>query len=198
MEDTDPFRKYVDAGLALTQLTRARAEALVKELVKAGDLQREHAQERVEELLDRSRRTTDGLAGVIRKEMAQQLSSMGLATKEDLDKLEARMERRFAAMGAGGARTKAPPTRAAGTAKAAPGAKVSKAAPGKRPAKAAKAKATAPAPAVKAPQDKAAKAAPVSRSSKAATAPPGTAARKAAANSPGRRGRATGASPAPS
>lgn len=98
MTESDPLRKYVDAGIALTQLTRAKAEAIVKELVKAGELQREQAQDRVEELLDRSRKGTEGLVGLIRKEISQQLSSMGFATKEDLDKLEARLERRLAAV----------------------------------------------------------------------------------------------------
>ena len=178
MADTDPLRRYIEAGLALTQLTRARAEALVKELVKAGDLQREHAQERVEELLDRSRKSTDGLAGVIRKEMAQQLSSMGFATREDLEKLEQRMERRLATMGTAGGGAKAATPKSTG--KAAPASRPSRAAP---PAKA----------------SSAAKVAPASRPSKAATAPPGTAARKATApKNPGRRGPATGATPAPS
>lgn len=195
MEDTDPLRRYLEAGLALTQLTRARAEALVKELVKAGDLHREHTQERVEELLDRSRKTTDGLAGVIRKEMTQQLLSMGFATKEDLENLEARMEGRFAAMGATGGK-KAPPTTA--TAKAAPGAKASKAAPGRRAAKAQAAKPEAAAPAAKASPAKAAKTAGASRPSKAASAQPGTAARKVAAKRPGRRGPGSGPSPAAS
>ncbi len=105
MTDSDPLRRYVEAGIAFTQLTRARAEAIIKELVKAGDLQREQAQERVDELLDRSRRSTEALMGLIRNEVGQQLSSMGFATREDLDKLEARIEGRLAAT-AGGGRTK--------------------------------------------------------------------------------------------
>lgn len=98
MTESDPLRKYVEAGLALTQLTRARAEAIVKDLVKAGELHREQAQDRVEELLDRSRKGTEGLVGLIRKEISRQLSSIGFATKEDLESLEARLEGRLAAV----------------------------------------------------------------------------------------------------
>ena len=42
---------------------RSEPRKLVKDLVKAGDVQREHAQERVEELLERSRATTRGARG---------------------------------------------------------------------------------------------------------------------------------------
>lgn len=116
MTDSDPLRRYVEAGMALTQLTRARAEAMVKDLVRAGEVQREQAQDRVEELLDRSRRSTEGLIGLVRKEVAQQLSSMGFATREDLEKLEARLEGRLAAMATKSATKragKAPPRTAA-------------------------------------------------------------------------------------
>lgn len=98
MAEADPLRKYVEAGIAFTQLTKARAEAIVRDLVKAGEVQREQAQDRVEELLDRSRKSTEGLAGIVRREISQQLASLGFATKDDLDRLEARMETRLAAM----------------------------------------------------------------------------------------------------
>ena len=91
MTEADPLRRYVEAGMALTQLTRTWAEAMVKDLVKAGDVQREHAQDRVEELVDRSRKGTELLVGVIRKEIANQLSAMGFATKDDLRQMEQRL-----------------------------------------------------------------------------------------------------------
>ncbi|MEY2477519.1 MAG: hypothetical protein QOG87_2834, partial [Actinomycetota bacterium] len=45
MAQNDMLRRYLDAGMAFTQLTRARAEAIVKDLVKAGELQREQTQD---------------------------------------------------------------------------------------------------------------------------------------------------------
>lgn len=125
MAEADPLRKYVEAGIAFTQLTKARAEAIVRELVKAGDVQREQAQDRVEELLDRSRKSTEGIAGLVRREIEKQLSSMGFATKDEVDKLEARLEGRLAAMATAAAPAAKPaktgaPKKAAPTAKAAP------------------------------------------------------------------------------
>lgn len=72
-------------------MTRDRAEAIVRELVKAGEVQREHAQERVEELVERGRKGSDALIETVRKEVAKQLAAMGVATKQDLAALEARL-----------------------------------------------------------------------------------------------------------
>ena len=115
MAQNDMLKRYLDAGMAFTQLTRARAEAIVKDLVKAGELQREQTQERVDDLLERSRKNTDQLRDLVRKEIREQLASIGLATKEDI----ARLERKLA-----------------GGAKATP---AKKAAPAKKAVKAAKA-----------------------------------------------------------
>jgi polyhydroxyalkanoate synthesis regulator phasin len=91
MAQTDTLKRYLDAGMAFTQLTRARAEGIVKEWVRAGEVQRDRTQEAVDELVDRSRRNTEALISVIRKEIASQLGQLGLATKEDLAKLERKL-----------------------------------------------------------------------------------------------------------
>jgi polyhydroxyalkanoate synthesis regulator phasin len=95
MAENDTLRRYLDAGMAFTQLTRARAQAIVKDLVRAGEVQREQTQERVEELMERSRKNTEQMLDVVRKEVRQQLSAMGLATKDDI----ARLERKIAQVG---------------------------------------------------------------------------------------------------
>ena len=50
---------YLDAGMAFTQITQTRAESIVKDLVKAGEVQTEQAQATVSDLIGRSRRNTD-------------------------------------------------------------------------------------------------------------------------------------------
>ena len=136
MAEADPFRRYLEAGLDFAQMSRARAEAIVRDLVRAGDVGREQAQDRVEELLDRSKRGTEGLLGTIRKEIAQQLSSMGFATKEDLERLEARLTNTApAADPKPAAATKARPKQAADPPRAQAAArKAAKAAATERPA----------------------------------------------------------------
>ena len=91
MPQSDIWKRYLDAGVEFSQMTRARAESIVKELIKAGELQREQRTQRIEELLDRSRKNTEDLVSTVRKELAQQLSALGVATKDDLEKLEAKV-----------------------------------------------------------------------------------------------------------
>ncbi len=91
MATNDVIKRYVDAGLELTQLTQARAEAFVKELVKAGELQADQAREAVADLLARSRATTERIVETVRKEVREQVDQLGLARKDDLERLEARV-----------------------------------------------------------------------------------------------------------
>lgn len=78
MAQGDVLRRYLDTGLALGQLTRERAEEIVKDLVRAGDVQLGQAQEFVEDLLERSRRNAEMLAEVVRGEVRRQLAALNL------------------------------------------------------------------------------------------------------------------------
>jgi polyhydroxyalkanoate synthesis regulator phasin len=84
MANNDPFRRYLDAGAALTQLTRARAEELVQELVKNGEVQRKEAQAKVDDLIERSRKSTEALLSLVHAEVSNQLSSLGIGGLDDL------------------------------------------------------------------------------------------------------------------
>jgi polyhydroxyalkanoate synthesis regulator phasin len=91
MPQNDLLKRYIDAGLAFTALTQARAEALVKDLVKAGEVQADQARDAVTELLDRSRKSSEKLIETVRDEVKSQITNLGVASKSDLDKLEARL-----------------------------------------------------------------------------------------------------------
>jgi polyhydroxyalkanoate synthesis regulator phasin len=102
------LKRYLEAGMAFTEMTRARAEGIAGELVKAGELQRDQMQSSVDELIDRSRRNTQQLISLVRQEVTGQLSLLGLATKDDLDALEKRLTDKFGK--AGGSKTAAAKT----------------------------------------------------------------------------------------
>jgi polyhydroxyalkanoate synthesis regulator phasin len=91
MARDDLFRRSFEAGTAFLDMTREKAEALVKELVKAGELQKGKAQKAIDEVLERSRKGAEELRDLIRREVNEQMTSLGLATKEDIDRLEARL-----------------------------------------------------------------------------------------------------------
>ena len=92
MAQTDVFKRYLDAGAAFTQLTQKRAEVIVKDFVKTGEVQTEQASQAVQDLLERSRKATEALISQVRGEVRAQLGSLSLATKADIARLERRID----------------------------------------------------------------------------------------------------------
>ena len=78
MAVSQPWKRYLEAGMEATEVPRARAEKLVKELVKAGEVPLHEATEWVEDLIERSRKTTESIADRVRIEVQQQLQNLGL------------------------------------------------------------------------------------------------------------------------
>src|ERR1700686_1981064 len=86
MNENDGLRRYVEAATALTQITRSRAEELVRELIKAGELERHRAQDWVEDLVKASRERSEALVATVRGEVRQQLKELGFTNVDDLAK----------------------------------------------------------------------------------------------------------------
>lgn len=131
MPQSDVLKRYLDAGLAFTALTQARAEALVKDLVKAGEVQADQARDTVTDLLERSRTNSEKLLESVRKEVKAQIAGLGLASKADLDRLEARIAGFF---GASTSAVKKAPAKTAAKKKAPAKRTAKKKAPAKRAA----------------------------------------------------------------
>jgi len=147
MAQTDRLKKYLDTGVAFTHMTQQRAEEIVRELVKAGDVKKGQSQKRVEELLERSRQSTDGLRALVESEVRTQIGKLGLVPKSDLEAVK----RELAQLKAKQPKTvkKAPEPAKAPAAKKSPTAKkvVKKAPPAKKAAVPAPTSAPAPTPA---------------------------------------------------
>ena len=120
----DLFRRLLDSGLSLPGIDTSRAERLVRELVKAGQLQVEEAQQTVAELVERGREGSDRIRDAIAAEVAKQLNNAGLATTRDVDAMKKRLARLESATRAGGSSAvKAPAAKKAASAKKATAAK---------------------------------------------------------------------------
>ncbi len=128
----DGFQRYLDAGVNFTNLTRARAEELVHELVKNGELQRNEARAKVDELIERSRKSREALVSQVRHEVNRQLDGIGITNIEDLAKQVAGLLQRTA--GAGKAAAKKAPAKKAPAKKAAAKKAPAKKAPAKKAA----------------------------------------------------------------
>jgi polyhydroxyalkanoate synthesis regulator phasin len=96
----DEIRRMTLFTSGVVELTRNRAEAIARDLIKSGDLQASQASQTVRDLMERSRQNRDEILNLIRTEMRNQVQHVGLATKRDVERLErriARLEHRAAA-----------------------------------------------------------------------------------------------------
>jgi polyhydroxyalkanoate synthesis regulator phasin len=143
MATNDSLQRYIDAGIAFTNMTRRKAEELVTELVQNGDLQRGEAKARVDELLERSRQGTEVIVTTVRSEVSRQLEAVGITNLEDLAKQVAAMLGRTADTAKKAPAKKAPAKKAPANKTAAKKAPAKKAPAKKAPAKKAPAKKTA-------------------------------------------------------
>ena len=122
MASNERIKKYLEAGTVFGQVTRARAEEIVRELVNAGDIQRGQAQEWVDNLVDRSRKTSEQVLELVRHEVSTQLSKIDASSLEAIANQVADLLKRSAEAGrsATAAATSQAAKTASKTAKAAP------------------------------------------------------------------------------
>jgi polyhydroxyalkanoate synthesis regulator phasin len=93
----DEFRRIALFTSGVAELSRNRAEQLVRGLVKSGEVRREQTSTWVKNLMDASRQNRKELIGFVRSEIRSQVESLGLATKRDLERLDRRVARLEAA-----------------------------------------------------------------------------------------------------
>jgi polyhydroxyalkanoate synthesis regulator phasin len=93
MPQSPDWNKYLDAGAEFVAMTRAQARARAKELVGQGQLTQQQVQGFVDDLVEESRRRTDAMLDVVRKEIQRQVKTLGIATKDDLARLETKLNR---------------------------------------------------------------------------------------------------------
>lgn len=113
---SEQWKQYWQAGMEATEVTRKRAEKLVRDLVKNGEVQAQEAGARVDELLEHSRRSTEQFGERVRAEVQRQMQALGLVqpVKQTAKKASA-TAKKTATKAAGSAKTTA--TKAAGSAK---------------------------------------------------------------------------------
>ncbi len=99
MSSNERIRKYLDAGTVLGQVSRGRAEEIVRELVNAGDIQRSQAQEWVDSLVERSRKSSEQILELVRHEVAAQLDRIDPKHLETLANQVAEVLRKSAEAG---------------------------------------------------------------------------------------------------
>lgn len=88
----DALRRYVDAVVGVTEVSRERAEKIVADLAQRGETRSKDIQKAARELADRSVRDQRDLARLIQKEIKRQIEGLGLATRDDVGRLQRRVK----------------------------------------------------------------------------------------------------------
>ena len=90
---TSLIRKGLLIGLGAAALTKERAEALIDELVRQGEVTQQDRPEALKELLDWAEEQERSLQRQAAQALAQVIAELHLPTKEDLARLEEKLER---------------------------------------------------------------------------------------------------------
>lgn len=90
---TSAWQRYVDAAGSLTQTTRKRAESIVRNLVKQGEIASDRAEKAVEDLLNRSEENRKAVASIVRTETERAVGRLGLARQSQVDRLAERVDK---------------------------------------------------------------------------------------------------------
>ena len=93
MPQSPDWAKYLSAGVEFVAITQSQARSRAKELVSQGHLAQSQVQGFVDDLVDESRRRSDSIVEVVRQEIGRQVKTLGIATREDLARLEVKLSR---------------------------------------------------------------------------------------------------------
>jgi len=105
----DELRRVALVTSGVAELTRNRAEQIVRDLVKSGDVRRDRASSTVKELVSFAKENRKDLIAMLHSEVRSQVENLGLVTKRDVERLErriTRLEDRAASAGSTGRSTK--------------------------------------------------------------------------------------------
>jgi polyhydroxyalkanoate synthesis regulator phasin len=92
MPGDELFKRYLEIGASVLGMSRERAETIVRDLVASGEVAKGQASKAADWLVERGRSGTEELAELVRREIRQQIAALGLATKEDVAALQARLD----------------------------------------------------------------------------------------------------------
>src|SRR5690606_11512133 len=91
MAQPELWRRLLDAGSDLTEMTQKRAEQLVQALVHAGEVQVAQAPKVAQDLVEKSRTNRTRFMKAVERQVQAQVNRMGLATRADVEPLERKL-----------------------------------------------------------------------------------------------------------
>ena len=93
----DSIHKMFLAGVGFAAMTKDKIDEHIKELVEKGKLTEKEGREIADDMLKKSKQAKEDLEKQVEKLVQQTLQTLRLASKEDVEKLTARIEKLEAA-----------------------------------------------------------------------------------------------------
>ena len=84
--------KFLLSGLGFLVLTQEKIEQLLEELTKKGGITEKESKKLLTEIIEKGEEKKKEIEGKIREKLEIMLSQMNVATKDDIQKLEKRVE----------------------------------------------------------------------------------------------------------
>lgn len=88
----DAIKRYVEAAQSLTEVPRERAEQVARMLAGNGLIDREQIRGVASDIVGRSRENRRKLTDLITREIRRQVSRIGFASKEEVERLRQRVQ----------------------------------------------------------------------------------------------------------
>jgi len=86
------IRQGLWLGLGAISLTYEKAKSFVDELVKRGEVSKEEGSKLINEILDKAKEQENTITEKVNVEIRKVIDSLGVASKEDIAKLQMRIE----------------------------------------------------------------------------------------------------------
>jgi polyhydroxyalkanoate synthesis regulator phasin len=94
------WKQLIETGMSFTEMQRSQARKFVAELVAQGQIAQDRAAATVDEVIEVSRRRREDLRTLVQTEIQRQVHALGIATRDDLDRLERKLAGKPAAASA--------------------------------------------------------------------------------------------------
>ncbi len=91
MPQRPDWKQLIETGMNFTELRRSQARQIVSDLVAQGQLAQDKAAAAVDEVLEISRRSREDLREFVQGEIQRQVRMLGIATRDDLARLERKL-----------------------------------------------------------------------------------------------------------
>ncbi len=84
--------RFLLSGLGVLVLTQEKIEEFIEELTKKGEIAQREKKELLTEIIEKGEEKRKEIEGKIREKVKKVLSQMNVATKDDIQKLEKRIQ----------------------------------------------------------------------------------------------------------